>query len=397
MQLTRLFYFLRGYLVITVSGRYPERFLNVCAGRRIFIWNVFSHSDHLLKCCISIRGFHLLPPIAKKTGVRIKIIEKRGLPILLNRAKKRKLFIAGLLLCLLLTIFINQFVWKIEVKGCDSLSATYIEENLAECGLKIGTFRPFLDEKKIQTKMLLAVPELSWLWVDKNGSKVNVEIKERVLPPAIFDPNDFCHLIAAKDGVIDSMIIKSGNPTVAPGDTVRKGDLLVSGLLLSEKGVEPRQVPSEGTVYARVWYEKTKAYSLWVPRTSETGQITQKSTLHLFGFNIPFYRNPLPDFNEYNTHTKNHELTLFGLHLGIGLSTVTYTELHTVYEKSTIDSVVKTSGRELLSAIDETAAPDASCTESRTEYVVLDEDTVEVTVIAEYLENIAEKVRVSKE
>ena len=397
MQLTRLFYFLRGYLVITVSGQYPERFLNVCAGRRIFIWNVFSHSDRLLRCCISIRGFRLLPPIVKKTGVQIKIIEKRGFPIWIKRARKRKWFAAGLLLCVLCTICINQFVWKIEIQGCNSVSAAYIKENLAECGLKVGSFRPFLDEKRIQTKMLLAVPELSWLWVDKHGSKVNVEIKERVLPPDMVDPNDFCHLIASKDGVIDSMVITSGDPAVAPGDTVRKGDLLVSGLLLSEKDVEPRQVPSEGTVYARVWYEQTKAYSLWVPNTSETGQRVKKTTLRLFGLNIPLYRNAMPNFNEYSTLTKDHELNLFGFQPGIGLSTVTYTELHTAYEKSTVESVVQSSGRELLSAIDEMASPDSSCTESRTDYVIVDEDTIEVTVIAEYLENIAEKVRVAKE
>jgi len=396
MQLTRLFYFLRGYLVITVSGRYPERFLNVCAGRHIFIWNTFSCSRHLIRCCISIRGFRLLPPIARKTGVHIKIIEKRGLPIWLNHAKKRKLFLTGLLLCLLFTVLINQFVWKMEIVGCEKLSVTYIKEQLAECGLKVGAFRPRIDEKKIQTKMLLAVPELAWLWVDKTGSKVSIQVKERVMPPDIFDPHDFCHLIASKDGVIDSMVIKNGEPVISLGDTVRKGDLLVSGLILSEKGVDPRQVQSEGSVYARVWYEETKAFSLWVPKTTETGNISKKTTLHLFGLNIPFYRNPSPQYTEFSTTTSERELSLFGYHLGIGLSTVKYAELHTDYEKSTVDSTVESGARKLLSAIDEITPPDATCTNSRWEYTVLDEDTVEVTVIAEYLENIAEKVRIEK-
>lgn len=397
MLLTRLFYFLRGYLVITVSGRYPERFLNVCAGRRIFIWNTFSCSDHLLKCCISIRGFRLLPPIAKKTGVRIKIIEKRGFPIWLHRAKKRKGLLIGCLLCLLLMVIMNQFVWKMEIVGCDKLSASYIKEQLAECGLKIGSFRPYIDEKKLQTKMLIKIPELAWLWVDKSGSKVSIQIKERLLPPNIFNPNDLCHLIATKDGVIDSMVVKIGEPVVTLGDTVRKGDLLVSGLLISEKGVAPRQVQSEGAVYARVWYEQNKAFSLWAPIVTETGNSSKKTTLHLFGLNIPFYRNASPGYAEYRTETKDNELQLFGHYLGIGYSTTTYTELNTVYEKSTVESVVQSGTKELLSTIDEMAAPDASCTESRTEHSILDEDTIEITVIAEYLENIAEKVRVKAE
>ena len=133
------------------------------------------------------------------------------------------------------------------------------------------------------------MPELAWIWLDKSGSKVIVEVKERIPKPAIFDKNAFCNLVATKDGVIDSMVVKNGTPMISLGDSVQRGDILVSGLIVSDKGVPPRTVQSEGEIYARVFYEKTQAFSLLAPQRKETGNIENKYTLFLFGFQIDFF------------------------------------------------------------------------------------------------------------
>ncbi len=351
MLLTKLLYYLRGYVTITVSGSYPERFLNVCANRHILIWDVFPCGTGVLKCSISLRGFHMLPPIARKTGVQIKIIKKNGLPMLFKRLKNRKWFVLGLLLCIIGLIIINQFIWKLEIVGCQKVSTDYVREKLEDYGLKIGAFRPYIDEKKLQNHMLIEVPELAWLWVDKKGSKVIVQVKERVMPPDLYDADALWDLVAAKDGVIDSMIIKNGNPMVKLGDTVRKGDVLVSGLLLSEKGVEPRTVQSDGEIYARVWYEKTKAFSLWNPIRNETGKTETKTTIHLFGQNIALFRSPNTSFDQFEEQNAKKELCLFGRYLGIGYSYTKFTELSTQYEKLSTESTVEKGVLELLSEI----------------------------------------------
>ena len=371
MLLTRLFNFFRGYLVITISGAYPERFLNVCKNRHILIWDVFTCSSQMIRCSISLRGFRLIRPIARKTDVHVKIIEKCGFPILLTQFKKRKWFLLGFAFCLLCMIILNQFIWKLEITGCENVSAAYVKEKLAECGLTEGAFRPYINEKKLQTKMLIKTPELAWLWVDKSGSKVTVQVKERVLPPEMYDPNAFCNLIAAKDGVIDSMIVRNGEPMVSLGDTVSKGDLLVSGLIVSDKGIPPRQIQSDGEIYARVWYEKTKAFSLFSPQKRETGRKEKKYTLHLFGWHIPLFRNAKPDFAEFSNETKEHEVSLFGHFLGIGISCTTFVEQVTEYEKLTTESIVENGAIELLAAIDETTAPNAERSHARQLFVML--------------------------
>ncbi|MBE7021745.1 MAG: sporulation protein YqfD [Ruminococcaceae bacterium] len=394
MLLTRLFHFLGGYLTITVSGQYPERFLNVCAKRGILIWDVFPCSSKVLRCSISIRGFRLLRPIAKKTAVHVKIIKKQGLPVLLSQYKKRKLFLSGLGLFILIFIAMNQFIWKIEVTGCENVSQGYVLERLAECGLKTGSFRPFLNEQKLKNEMLIKTPELAWIWADKSGSKVVVEVKERTPVPEIYDKDAFCNIIAAKDGVIDLMIVKNGAPMVALGDTVQKGDILVSGMLVSDKGVPPRTVQSEAEIYARVWYEKNRAYSLLDPIKTETGETETKYTLSLFGWELRLFKREESQFSHYLTETDKKELTLFGRYLGLALSSVTYKEVTITYERLTAESVAQSSTMELLREMDEEVAPGSKLTDSRASHQAIDEETIEVTVVAEYLENIAKKTEI---
>ncbi|MBE7034881.1 MAG: sporulation protein YqfD [Ruminococcaceae bacterium] len=391
MLLAKLLYYIRGYVVITVSGRYPERFLNVCSRRHILVFNVFPCSAGVIKCCVSMAGFKMLIPIARKTSVRIKLIKKCGLPVLLARLKKRKLLCFGCLLCVLCLIIMNQFVWKIEIVGYKALTNRTIMENLEECGLKIGAFRPSIDEKKIQNQMLIKVPELSWLWVDKNGSKVTVEVKERTLPPVMHNDGAYYNLVATKDGVIDSMVITSGMPMVSLGDTVRKGDVLVSGLLVSEKGVPPREVHAEGTVTARVWYEKTKAFSLWSPIRKETGEQKRHVTLFLFGKEIKFFKENDITFKEFTASEHEFEASIFGHYLGITLHYTQYDELETEYEKLSVESAAANGVLEIASLLDEQAV-NAKLKERRSDYSIIDEDTIEVSVVAEYLENIAEQV-----
>ncbi len=335
-----------------------------------------------------------MPPVVNKTGEQVKIVKYCGLPMVIKQLKKRKLFLGGLTAFFLLLVVMNQFIWKIELTGCETVSAGRVREALSDCGLKVGAFRPFLDEKHLQNQMLVKMPELSWLWADKSGSKVTVQVKERTPAPDIFDKNAFCNIMAAKDGVIDSMIVKNGIPMVDLGDTVRAGDTLVSGLVLSEKGVEPRKVHSDAEIYARVWYEKTKAYSLWSPKVNETGKKEKKYTLHLFGWDINLFFNDKPGFAEFSEEIREGEVSFFGRYLGMGLTTRTYLETVTTYEKIEPESMAQSGALEIEAMFDEEAAPQGKKKDSKMNFTVLNEDTIEVTVVAEYIENIAQKVRI---
>ena len=382
---------LKGYLTITVYGTFCERFLNVCATKNILLWDIKRISEKMLRCKISVPAFKRLLPITYHTGVRVHIISRHGLPFWLQKYRKRKILLFSLLIAVIFMIVANQFVWVIEIRGNENVKTVDILEALEAEGLKKGMPKSKIDQQLLKNRMLIRLPALAWLWADKRGSKIIVEVRERIPVPEIFNPDDYCNIVAAKDGIIDALLVKGGIPVVSEGDTVLTDTVLVTGKITSELKPDIRYVQAEAQVFARVWYKKTEQFSRITTETTETGKEKKHFTLTLFGKEIPLYAKKEP-FADYDLKTNTHELSLFGNYLGITLTTDIYTEVIRTEKLQTAESVAAAGAQALKEQIDKETAPAASFITASDTFREIDETTVEVTVQAEYRENIAKKV-----
>lgn len=335
-------------------------------------------------------------PLVRKTDCSVKIQSKHGLSQLLFRYKKRKWFFFGAILFILMMFVCDRFVWDIKIVGNETTDTNVIIENLKECGLKKGALRSLLDEKEIKNEMLIKMPELSWIWPDLGGSKVIVTVKEKLLAPEIFDMEDYKNIVASKDGVIESMIVKSGNPMVKIGDTVICGDVLVSGVLESQKDLAPRYVQADAEVYAAVWYEKSKAVSRDYIIKRETGRQEKKYTFKIGGLKIKLFADNEPEFDKYMTEDKYFEFAPFGISSGISVESKIYREVDEIVKKQSLDSVISDGVLSLKAEIEKEASPNSKLCFTEESEEIIDEDTAIVTVVAQYIENIAKKIDAKK-
>ena len=76
--------YVRGYLRIRIWGFSPERFMNLCSNKGILLWDIVREGD-VYYMNIGLRGFRELKPILKKTGTRVAILEKYGLPFFMSK------------------------------------------------------------------------------------------------------------------------------------------------------------------------------------------------------------------------------------------------------------------------------------------------------------------------
>ncbi len=383
--------FLKGYLTVTVCGTFCERFLNVCATKNILLWDITRISERAISCKISVPAFRRLIPISYRTGVKVHITGRHGFPFLLQKYKKRKLLLAGGLIAAVFLVVANQFVWDIEIRGNEQVKTADILSALNEEGLKIGVPKAKIDQQLLKNRMLIRMPSLAWLWADKRGSKIIVDVRERIPVPEIHDPNAYCNITAAKDGIIDSMIVKNGVPVVKEGDTVLKDTVLVTGKITSDLKPDIRYIHADAQVFARVWYEKTKEFSRLSQIRTETGKKKTRCKLVLFGREIPLYSNQKP-FAVYDTETRRRELSCFGNYLGITLVSDTFTEITLSEELHTADSTATYGAQILKEEIEGEVAPSSTLVAISDRYQEVDETSVSVTVRAEYIENIAQKI-----
>lgn len=217
-------------MYVHLTGYGAERFLNLCSNHDILIWNLKPVADGY-EFCISTDGFRQLKPLLKKTKTKVRIRKKQGLPFLLFRYRKHKIFAAGILFFLFLLLYASGFIWNIEITGNSYLSddtlLTFLQKEHAGFGSRIRA----LDCEQLEEKLRTEFPEVIWTSVRIYGTKMNVEIQENLLSDEADEvPSaEISDIIAQKDGEIVSIITRTGTPLVTEHATVKKGDILVLG------------------------------------------------------------------------------------------------------------------------------------------------------------------------
>ena len=135
LDVKEFFRYLQGYLKIRVWGYSPERFMNLCSNRGILLWDITRReADYLMY--ISLSGFFRLRPVVRKTGTRVAILERCGLPFLLRRMRKRKVFVMGLPACLAFLIIMSRFIWAIDFEGNRAVTDDMLMDFLVENGVE---------------------------------------------------------------------------------------------------------------------------------------------------------------------------------------------------------------------------------------------------------------------
>lgn len=230
-MLIAIIQYLTGYLTIRIEGYSPERFLNLCMSRGIYLWNLKPLS-HAYEMNISVKGFRRLKPIIKKTRTKVIIKERRGFPFFLHKYRKRKVFFGGLFLCIAAIYIFSLFVWNIHIEGNLARTDEEILEFLETKGVSHGMKRSSVNCDRIVKDIRKQYNDIIWVSAYMDGTRLMVKVKENQdtvkekEEESIEPPVD---IVADKDGVITKIITRKGVPLVHEGDEVKKGDVLVSG------------------------------------------------------------------------------------------------------------------------------------------------------------------------
>ena len=222
--------YMKGYLRIRVCGFSPERFMNLCSNKGILLWDIVREGD-VYYMCINLKGFWALQPIVKKTGTRVAILERYGLPFFLPKLMKRKVFVAGLILAVVFWFWSSRYVWSIELSGNYQITGDVFYSFLEEHSVVIGMSKESLDIEELEKEIRRRFPQVTWASARLTGTKLIIEIKENDAPiiTEIHKATDGTDLVSEYSGVVVSMIVRSGVPKVSIGDTVEVGTILVEG------------------------------------------------------------------------------------------------------------------------------------------------------------------------
>lgn len=223
--------FLRGYVKVYLYGFSPERFMNLCNNHGIELWNVEPAGEGY-EFYMHIKGFLSCKDFLRKTKTRVVIRNKLGLPFLLFKYRKRKLFFAGLLGCFLALFIATRFIWAFEISGnrrfTEDMFLAFLESQQVYYGMSIEA----LDIDGFEKALREEYDYIIWASAKIEGTKLHVTIKENDVEhtgeTAAPETGD---MRAAISGTVVSMVTRAGVPLVKPGDEVNEGDVLISGII----------------------------------------------------------------------------------------------------------------------------------------------------------------------
>lgn len=308
--------FLQGFLRVTLTGSSPERFLNLCIRRDILIWNLCPNKEAGgFDFCISLKGFRASKDLLKKTHTSMKIRKRCGLPFFLHRYRVRKLFLIGILLCILLLWNCSKYVWKIEVNGTSQLSQDMILTWLEEKETSFGTKKAQIDCAVIEAALRSDFDVIAWTSVKMEGTKLTVDIQESLPQDDVqtLPSEGAWDLVAAENATIASIFTRQGTPQVETGTVVTKGAILISGRLdiMDDNGevADYRYVVSDGDVTGTVTRDYRYSFSRNYEKKVYTGEEDTSYTLQVGSTRMPLKKADR-SYSACETVVTDHQLQL---------------------------------------------------------------------------------------
>ena len=388
MLIKVIFRLLFGYLRIEIEGYYVERFINVCNNNRILIWNLKRQKSVKLFFNIGIDDLKKITNIAKKTNCKVRILKKKGIPFILYKYKKRKIFVVFLIIILCLIGISSKYIWNIDINIENNLAIDNIEDDLKICGLERGILKSKINTQKIINEIKLKRDDIAWIGIDLKGTNIKVNIVKATEKPEVIDNYDYCDIVAKKPGIITQIRAQNGTAKVQVGDVVQTGDVLIAGTM-EGKYTDLRYVHSLGEIEAKVKYQETKEIFLTEDIFKTTGNKENKYELKINNTKIKFY-NSISKYQYFEQKTKEKNLRLTNnFYLPISIIKITNNEQIKETKSYTLQEAINLGAVELSDKIEQEISNKGTIVDKIVEKEEKD-DSVVVTVVYEVIESIGE-------
>lgn len=222
-----------GCVEFSAENGFAERFVNICTAENIPLWDMHKLGSRMT-AKTTINGYRSIRSAAKKSSMKVRMIKKTGLPFIISRNIKRKGLVIGFAALVFIMLLLSGRVWIIEIDDAENLTRTEVVEAFEKAGLKTGSRIKDLDIVKIENEAVLNLDNVSWAAINFKGCVAEIKIRKLKKKPEIETHTGYSNIVAGKDGQIEILEVYRGSAATAHGQTVTKGDLIISGITESK-------------------------------------------------------------------------------------------------------------------------------------------------------------------
>lgn len=270
-----------------------------------------------------------------KLSYEYKITKQKGLFFILKKIISRKGLVFGGLTVLIISFIASNLMLNLEILCEDENIKKDITAVLHENGVTAGCFIPSINCTVIERELKQKVDGISWAGITCDGSTLIIDVVENVDKPEARKIRMPCNLVAKYDAVIDKIEVYDGQLVTTVGSGVRKGDILVSGTVITEKifyedGKEIKEVSQKyarslGKIYGTFSLTQTFYQPFEVIEEVIDDKAINKNYLKIFDAAIPLFISK--EEGRYSESSSSNMFSIFGFELPVG---ITHTELYEI-------------------------------------------------------------------
>lgn len=317
--------FIFGYVKAEVYGFAPERFMNLIIKNDVVIWDVESTEQGYI-FYTGRKNLLKLKPYLQKTNMKIKLIKKCGLPYFFKQHRKRAAFLIGFFLFGIAVYILSLFVWEVKVTGEDKLVAESVLKQIETNYVSLGTLKSHIDCSELEEALRKDFDEISWISCELKGTGLTVYLEEGMAPKKKDNEIINGDIVASKDALITKMITREGTPMVKVNDTVKKGDILISGTIYiyddNNEVMETSYIAADGDVYGTTVYEYEDYVDLKYYQKVYSKKSKKHITLYFMDYCLTPYIPKMSD-KDYDTYTQIHKARIFdNFYLPLGYKSI---------------------------------------------------------------------------
>lgn len=269
----KLFQFLGGYVVLEICGAACELALNRLMRENIAFWNIVWIDELTIRISVLPGQREKAVDTITSSMCDAYTVEEIGIVQQIRCLKYRIGLVLLVVFSIASAIILPKYVFFYEVVGNETIPSEWILRELQNHGIGFGTYGPDIHPAWAKNHMINVIPKLQWLTITQNGCRAKVIVRERPDIPKTEDRKGFSNVVATQNGLITQMSVFAGQPVVKTGDTVIKGQILVSGIVDLERIYVLENANAE--IFARTWREITAC----LPKNyAKKGEISEKKT-----------------------------------------------------------------------------------------------------------------------
>lgn len=268
---------------LTMEGLNLERLIRQAGDNGILLTRL-RRGGRRMTALVAEDQLPALQEMAQKGGWSLICGRRHGLGRLLDMLHGRRVLAVCAMIALLALALATQLMWQVEIRDAGVYEAD-IRLYMDELGVQPVMRRSRVDTAALRDALEWRYPRVAWFECGWRGMTLAITVVQGTAQGETVTHLGSGDVVAARDGIVTSVVTLAGTPQVKAGDIVRKGQVLILGQERIAQE-ETRPVMARGKVMARVWDSAVIRLSAVETQTTCTGRVQEVLTVRCPWFDL---------------------------------------------------------------------------------------------------------------